>query len=329
MAENTRIEWADHTFNPWVGCTKVSLACDHCYAEGWAKRSGMVQWGSHAERRRTSASNWQQPLKWNAEAKRLGMRYRVFCSSLADVFDNAVPETWRWDLFRLIDRTPYLDWLLLTKRIGNASIMLNSAACAVMDDFVGERTWDKGPWLNVWLGATICNQEEADRDILKLLDTPAARRFLSIEPLLGPINLARVQSGSCVLDVLQGGGFHETHFEPLPHDHHPCIDWVIVGGESGRGARPIHPQWVRTLRDQCLAGAVPFFFKQHGEWQFCDEGTAILSTSKRVVYVRRDGTFHDGSHGVDFSSGEEQTVWVGKRAAGRELDGREFNEVPQ
>ena len=94
MSKNTKIEWADHTFNPWVGCTKVSPACDHCYAEGWAKRSGIVKWGAHAERRRTSESTWRQPIKWNAEAERLGVRYRVFCSSLADVFDNAVPEQW-------------------------------------------------------------------------------------------------------------------------------------------------------------------------------------------------------------------------------------------
>lgn len=131
MAENSKIEWTHHTFNPWVGCTKVSPACDHCYAEGWAKRSGMVQWGPHAERRRTSESNWRQPIKWNAEAERLGVRYRVFCSSLADVFDNAVPVQWRIGLMKLICETPHLDWLLLTKRIGNASAMLETSFRAV------------------------------------------------------------------------------------------------------------------------------------------------------------------------------------------------------
>ena len=119
MGDNTKIEWAHHTFNPWVGCTKVSPACDNCYAEGWAKRSGMVQWGPHAERRRTSEGNWRQPLKWNAEAERLGVRYRVFCSSLADVFDNAVPVQWRIELMKLICETRHLDWLLLTKRPQN------------------------------------------------------------------------------------------------------------------------------------------------------------------------------------------------------------------
>jgi protein gp37 len=276
----------------------------------------MVKWGPQAERRRTTEANWSQPLKWNAEAERLATQYRVFCASLGDWADKAVPLQWQLDLGAVIDRTPNLIWLLLTKRIGNAKALLAKMFPSGIPD-------------NVWIGATICNQEEADRDIPKLLAIPAAKRFLSIEPLLGSINLAQVQSGARVLDVLQGGGFHETHFEPLPPDHHPCVDWVIVGGESGHGARPMHPKWVRSLRDQCLAAAVPFFFKQHGEWQFCDERTAILATSKRTVYVHRDGTFHDGSQGVDFFAGEEQTVWVGKKAAGRMLDGREFDEVPQ
>ncbi|MBD8051129.1 phage Gp37/Gp68 family protein [Limnohabitans radicicola] len=325
MSKDTKIEWADHTFNPWVGCTKVSPACDHCYAEGWAKRSGMVQWGAHAQRRRTSDANWRQPTRWNADAKRLGIRYRVFCSSLADVFDSAVPAQWRIELMKLICETPHLDWLLLTKRIGNASAMLETSFRAVYHQREG---WADNIPSNVWIGATICNQEEADRDIPKLLAVPAARRFLSMEPLLGPVDLSQVQAGSRVLDVLQGGGFHETHFEPLPLDHHPRVDWVIVGGESGHGARPMHPQWVRSLRDQCQAAAVPFFFKQHGEWQFCDEGTAVLTTSRRMVHVQLDGSFHDSYQGVDANQRVEQTVWVGKKAAGRMLDGRDFSEVP-
>jgi protein gp37 len=128
MAENTAIEWADHTFNPWTGCTKVSPACDHCYAESWAKRSGTVRWGPGEPRRRTTDANWRQPLKWNAQAQREGRRFRVFCASLADVFDNEVPVQWRVDLFRLIASTPHLDWLLLTKRIGNALPMMREVA---------------------------------------------------------------------------------------------------------------------------------------------------------------------------------------------------------
>ena len=319
MAKNSKIEWTHHTFNPWVGCTKVSPACDHCYAEGWAKRSGMVQWGAHAERRRTSENNWRQPIKWNADAKRKGVRYRVFCSSLADVFDNAVPVQWRTDLFRLIAETPSLDWLLLTKRIGNADSMLGD--------------YKTVPLLpNVWIGASITNQEEADRDIPKLMRLPATKRFLSMEPLLGPVDLTDICPNR--------GQISEDHFSAIfdPDDDaeedgtpFSYIDWVIVGGESGPGARPMHPEWVRSLRDQCSAADVPFLFKQHGEWlatDFCDDDMAMIP-SRRTAYVRPDGSFHDGAQGVDFFGGEEETAWVGKKAAGRMLDGRLWDEVPE
>lgn len=182
MAENTKIEWAHHTFNPWVGCTKVSPACDHCYAEAWAKRTGNGHLWNDGERRRTSEATWRLPLKWNREAEERGIRYRVFCASLADVFDNVVPDEWRGDLLRLIRQTPHLDWLLLTKRIGNARHML-------------ERTLSAGHlwhWPNVWLGITVVNQDEADRDVPKLLSTPARVRFLSLEPLLGPVDLTSI-----------------------------------------------------------------------------------------------------------------------------------------
>ena len=216
MAENSKIEWTDHTFNAWVGCTKVSPACDNCYAESWAKRSGSPElW--QGERRRTTEANWRKPIKWNAEAEKLGIRYKVFCNSLADVFDNEIDPEWFGDLWRLIRATPNLDWLLLTKRIGNAVKM-----------------WPGGEYKNVWLGATVINQEEADRDIPKLLDTPAAVRFLSMEPLLGPIELYQLYN----------------------------IDWIIVGGESGPNARPMHSAWARNLRDKCQTDGVPFFMKQ-------------------------------------------------------------------
>lgn len=310
MGENTKIEWAHHTFNPWYGCQKVGPGCDHCYAEGWAKRSGMVQWGPHAERRRTSESNWRQPIKWNAEAERLGVRYRVFCSSLADVFDNAVPVQWRIGLMKLICETPNLDWLLLTKRIGNASAMLETAFRAVHHQREG---WADNIPPNVWIGATICNQEEADRDIPKLLAVPATKRFLSMEPLLGPVDLSRwLDDGSNEM-ALAG-----------------TLDWVVVGGESGPHARPMHPAWVRGLRDQCKAARVPFLFKQHGEWlatAFCDDDMAMIP-SKRTVYVRPDGTFHDGSNGVNFFGGEEEAAWVGKQASGRVLDGALHDGYP-
>lgn len=171
MAENSKIEWTDHTFNPWLGCTKVSPACDRCYAESWAKRAGYPElW--QGERRRTRAENWRKPIHWHASIPD-GERQRVFCASLADVFDNAVPDEWRFDLFELIRKTPRLDWLLLTKRIGNAKGMLQRYA---MD----------GAY-NVWIGATVVTREEFDRDVDKLRRTPARVRFLSMEPLLEPM----------------------------------------------------------------------------------------------------------------------------------------------
>lgn len=232
MTENSKIEWTDHTFNPWVGCTKISPGCDHCYAESWAKRAGTPGlW--NGERRRTSVDNWKQPLKWNAKAGAAGVRARVFCASLADVFDNLVSNHWRWDLFALIRKTPNLDWLLLTKRIGNARVMLNSAAAAALDDIPGTPSWDRSPWPNVWIGATVVNQDEADRDIAKLLDVPAQVRFLSCEPLLGEIDFA-----GRWIDLVDPR-VHENILER--------IDWVIVGGESGGGARGMDLGWAQLI----------------------------------------------------------------------------------
>ena len=337
--EHSNIEWTDHTFNPWTGCTKVSPACDHCYAERWAKRAGRGAWGPGETRLRTSEKNWRDPVRWNEQAARLGVRYRMFCASLADVFDNAVPEQWRIDLMKLICETPHLDWLLLTKRIGNAAAMLESAFRAVHHQREG---WADNVLPNVWIGATICNQEEADRDIPKLLATPARVRFLSMEPLLGPVDLRRIpMAETCAseccgerrLDVLKGASYC-GQCERDPRDENDendsRVDWVIVGGESGPHARPMHPEWVRALRDQCAAVGAPFLFKQHGEWlatEFCDDDMAMIP-SKKTVYVRQDGSFHDGSNGVDFFGGDQETAWVGKKAAGRVLDGRTWDGLP-
>lgn len=295
MAENTKIEWADHTFNPWIGCTKISPACDHCYAEAWAKRYRRAAWGTGNPRQRTCEHNWRLPLKWNAEAERTGIRPRVFCASLADVFDNEVPAEWRRDLFALIAATPHIDWLLLTKRISNVRRMVPMGW-----------TWEPTPRLpsagwppHVWLGATVVNQAEADRDIPKLLAVPAARRFLSVEPMLGPIQLRAYRSAG-----------ESPSSEPSWTRIGPArLDWIIVGGETGPGSRPMHPDWVRSLRDQCQAACVPFLFKQwgdHVEW----DGSQSPNPSTRMDDLT-------------------PMVRVGKHAAGRLLDGREWNEVPE
>ena len=173
MAENSKIEWTDHTFNPWVGCTKISPACEHCYAESWAKRTGgAALW--QGERRRTTPANWRKPLKWNVDALASGVRPRVFCASLADVFDNQVPQEWRSDLWHLIAETPYLDWLLLTKRPQLVGWMAPNAI------------WSG--WDHIWLGTTVENQAEARRRIPHLQAAPARTRFLSCEPLLEAID---------------------------------------------------------------------------------------------------------------------------------------------
>jgi len=308
MGAKTNIEWCHRTFNPFIGCTKVSPGCDHCYAEAMMdKRLHKVKWGGTPIR--TSESNWQQPLKWDADARKRGVRERVFCASLADVFDNNAPAQWRVDLLKLMGSTENLDWLLLTKRIGNARQMLNEAISEIA---CGINNWDDLPWPNVWLGATVVNQEEADRDIPKLLATPAAKRFLSIEPMLGPIDLTRIP--------ISGGGHHE--FDPIiaanvlnrieSYPPLPRVDWVIVGGESGNNARPLHPDWPRSLRDQCSAAGVPFFFKQHGEFIETPDGADAAFVFETDFASRCSG----------------RVTRVGKKAAGRLLDDREWNEVP-
>lgn len=255
MGADSRIEWTDHTFNPWTGCQKVSPACDHCYAEGWAKRSGLVSWGPHASRRRTSPANWRQPLKWDREAAEAGVRKRVFCASLADVFDNhgSITSGWHGDLWALIHRTPNLDWLLLTKRPQNIAKMLPES--------YGMPEWGEG-WPNVWLGTTVENQQEADRRILHLLTVPAIIHFLSCEPLLGPVDLGLGEWVS-----LFSGRFDDP---PTPQ-----IDWVIAGGESGPERRPSDPDWFRSLRDQCGTAGVAFLFKQWGGLRPKDGGRLL------------------------------------------------------
>jgi protein gp37 len=231
MAENGAIQWTDNTFNPWIGCTKVSSGCDNCYAETWANRYPQFRekelWSGN--RHRTSAAEWRKPVKWNRAAAASGNRARVFCSSLADVFDNQAPAEWRADLWALIRATPALDWQLLTKRPQNIAKMLPA-------------DWGDG-WPNVWIGTTAENCEEAARRIPVLLRVPAVVRFVSAEPLLE--DWADMLPG-----FLAAGRLH----------------WLICGGESGPGFRDMPEGWARNLRDACGAGGCAFFMKQlaHG-----------------------------------------------------------------
>ncbi|AJW98002.1 phage Gp37/Gp68 family protein [Burkholderia gladioli] len=321
MSENSKIEWTDHTFTPWMGCTKISPGCDNCYAEAMMDtRLHKVQWGPRGQRIRTSAANWREPIRWNARHEEFfaahGRRQRVFCSSLADVFDNAVPAAWRRDLAALIEATPALDWLLLTKRIGNAAAMLVDMFPAGTPD-------------HVWLGATVVNQAEADRDVPKLLATRAHVRFLSIEPMLGPVDLGRAWHGEAAV----GGRCPGRYLPALREVPRPSISWVIAGGESGPGARPAHPDWPRALRDQCAKAGVPFLFKQHGEWApgSGDFGagrfaTAAVAFDGRIV----PGGYHAQGYPAGASSADGWALVhrIGKRAAGRLLDGVEHNGFP-
>jgi protein gp37 len=226
MGENTKIEWCDHTWNPWIGCTQVGPPCFNCYAESMMdKRYGRVRWGAGEDRIRTAPENWKKPFKWDRDAAAAGRRATVFCLSLGDIWDNEVDPMWRRDAFQVMERTRNLIYLLLSKRIGNADDMCDPA---------------KGnPLLprNAALGSTFGDQEEYDRDRLKLKQAGRALgalfTFASIEPMLGPV----------ILD-----------------DAAP--DWIICGGETGRGARMMNPQWARDLRDASGRFGRAFFMKQ-------------------------------------------------------------------
>lgn len=370
MSKHTNIEWCDSTVNTWIGCTKVSPACDHCYAEKTtASRALGVVWGPGAPRHRTSAANWRKPLQWNNEPfwscvgcswrgvqKDMGQRddgygawiacpdcyggrfasarRRVFCLSLGDVADNQVDPAWRVDLLKMIADTPNIDWLLLTKRIG----ILES----LLDDALGELShgltrWRDAPWPNVWIGATITSQAEADRDIPKLLAMPAARRFVSMEPLLGPVDLEPwlMRSWPNCDSGFEQGSQMETGYcgrcaghisDPIHTDPERALDWVIVGGESGAQPRPMHPQWPSDLRAQCQRAGVPYLFKQWGEFAPADLANIDMARAHR--FVELDGTDSTGWTIDRHTASTAHMVRIGKKVAGRLLDGTEHNGFP-
>lgn len=307
MAENTKIEWADHTFNPWWGCTKISPACDNCYAEALDKRTGGTHWETGTPRRRTGTSNWAKPMKWNRDAEKAGKPAFVFCASMADVFDNQVPKQWRVDLWALMEETPHLIWLVLTKRPQNIAKM--------------KPGWRSDFPRNVWLGTTVENQEVAERNIPHLLKARCSKRFLSCEPLLGPIDLRKI-----AIDIDDGTAFWS-------------VDWVIAGGESGHNARTSHPDWYRSLRDQCARACVDFFFKQWGEWIPGEFSVPPDLNFQNGEYLDANclpdfddpETAKSWDNGLGYAQEEEQAVFhrVGKKRAGRLLDGVEHNARPE
>lgn len=354
MAANSKIEWTDHTFNPWRGCQHASLAdgtphpaCDNCYAEAMSKRNPATLgvWGPGGTRVLASDDQWKQPRKWNREAEKAGVRQRVFCASLADVFEDWTGpmhnskgvvlshvegacevldgmDSVRRRLFELIDATPWLDWLLLTKRPENIRRM-----------WCSHRNTDGLPPSNlhrpnVWLGTSVSDQATADELVPRLLACRdlVPTLFLSAEPLLGVIDMRQwfgPQSEGQWLNTVECGHASQRY----------GLNWVIVGGESGSHARAMHPTWARDLRDQCAADGVPYFLKQWGEWVPKQHHGLKSAGGKEWGTVCANGSFFPqttpfNGHDDDGFGGEAVMYRVGKQAAGRLLDGREWNELP-
>ena len=275
MGKNSHIEWTHHTFNPWWGCQKVSPACDHCYAELWAKRMSHNLWGTNSPRRFFSDSHWREPLKWNEEARLSGHHNRVFCASMADVFEHRTDlHSQRLRLWELIDNTPCLDWLLLTKRPQNIARIA---------------PWGTNWPANVWLGTSVENQALAEKRLPFLLKNPARVRFLSCEPLLGPLDLR---------PWLRKDGFYP-------------IDWIIAGGESGGASRPMHPDWVKSLLYQCQDFEIPFHFKQWGQWAPAQHQGSV---GARVIELANERPV--------------EMIRSSKKLAGRILEGTTWDGVP-
>jgi protein gp37 len=255
--KETEIAWTDSTFNPWWGCVKVSDGCKHCYAETFSKRVGLSVWGANAEHRRFGDKHWNEPLKWNREAAKSGKPWRVFCASMADVFEGRDEDAAdRARLWALIEATPALTWLLLTKRPENMIRLTPEEWNYPSRDGKRPAAWPR----NVWAGCTVEDQPNADRRVPELLRVPAAVRFLSVEPMLGPMSLRWLSAWpeNAPTTAMHPSGT-TNHLDGLRR-----LSWVIVGGESGPGARPFDLEWAAALSDQCRAAGVPYFFKQAG-----------------------------------------------------------------
>ena len=358
MAENTEIAWCDHTVNFWWGCTKVSPACANCYAEGVDSRfhvpkGGLPEerlaphWGPDAPRLVRLSAATKEAMRYERRAVADGRRFRVFTNSMSDFFEARKDLTLaRLEALDVIRQTPHLDWLILTKRPEH---ILESLRECLVPSYRQER-YDLNGWLeawfagnppaNVWLGTTVEDQLRADERIPALLRVPAAVRFLSCEPLLGPVDLWTIRNPFFGVDWVISALV--------------CLDWVICGGESGPKARPMHPDWARGLRDQCAAAGVPFLFKQWGEWApFINEDHYTNGGAERYAHawvevsgklqglcwiVDDDGTWsnYTGKPHIDSENEISRTVAVmgrhGKKAAGRLLDGvlhDAFPEVPR
>jgi protein gp37 len=286
----TKIEWADATWNPTSGCTAISEGCQNC----WAKRMANRQRGRNGYpaddpfRVTFHPDRLDEPLGWKKPR-------RIAVSLMGDLFHGDVPDEWIDKVFAIMTLATQHTFLVLTKRPERLAEYLASPDNYLLvaggaGDVSNRRVWPGWPLPNVWLGTSVENQQAADERIPWLMKCPVAVRFLSMEPLLGPVELSSVPQRESL-----------ERYDGRP------LDWVIVGGESGPGARPMHPDWVRSIRDQCQAASVPFFFKQWGEWLPLDQGCGCNNSE-----VESDAIAH-----------------VGKKAAGRLLDGRQWDEMPE
>lgn len=298
MGFQTEIGWTDGTFNAWIGCAKISRGCRFCYAESQERRWHPAQdgrrsaevWGRTALRRRTSPGNWAKPRHWNKLAEKAREPYRVFGFSLADVFeDHPMLPPWRKDFFDLVEATPWLRWMLLTKRID------------LVEEMTAEQ-WGTDWPDNVWLGTSVEGQSEADDRLPILLNINGPKeRFASAEPLLEPTTVAR-------------------HLAAATHP----LSLLIAGGESGLKARPMDPAWALKLVDEAYAAGVPLFFKQHGEYR----GYAPDDNRPPTLWLNRDTAVTVRSETDVPDTGDWLAMYrLGKAAAGRELDGRTYDGV--
>lgn len=319
MSTSSKIEWTDATWNPVTGCTKVSPGCDHCYAETFAERWRGTP-GHHFETGfdvTLRPERLAEPLRWRKPR-------RVFVNSMSDLFHDDVPTEFIAKVFATMAQTPQHTYQILTKRHGRMRSLIGgeidggqSLLEALADEDDAQALYGAHwPLRNVWLGISVENQKWADVRVPALLETAAVVRFLSCEPLLGPVDLSR-WLGVEYMDALEGYG--EEIGAALTGRVGPSggLHWVIAGGESGPGARPMHPGWARTLRDQCTAAGVPFFFKQFGEWAPTGRvGIGCTDERERLVGEPDERGFR------------EEIRRVGKKRAGRELDGRTWDEFP-
>jgi protein gp37 len=304
MGATTEISWTDSSFNPWIGCTKVSHGCKNCYAEvstpaRTSKAKGLPLWGVDAHRQRTSAANWKLPLKWDRDAAKAGVRRRVFCASLADIFEDREDlDVIRADLFDLIRRTPNLDWQILTKRPEAVLRILRRVGIATDSVDVARMMaqWCGGdPPVNVWLGTSVEDQEMADARVSHLVNIHAVVRFLSMEPLLGPVDLERwltTHRKVTDADADAPDGATVDGMTRSGNDWHRVagIHWIIVGGESGPGARPFNVAWPRDIIAQCRRAGVAPFVKQMGAYVV----GAVHERSEEFGYPGDDGAPLDG-----------------------------------